>query len=231
MLFRPIIWISRKEVNGKFSKATNPYNPLNNDNNNFAFSTNSDGSKLIISSNIGDDKTPQLAYSSNSENKRSELNKFDFVDLNKESSLVSYSLSQGQNLMFVSMEREDSYGGLDIYYSKKVNGEWSELVNFGPTINTAANEISPFIANDNQTLYFATDGWPGYGEMDLFVSRFDDENKHWSQAINLGSKINTEGWEAYLKISSSNNQVYFVSTTNSMGAEDIFTIERQNQHF
>ncbi len=219
------IWISKKEANEKFSKAINPYNPLNNDNNNFVFSTNSDGSKLIISSNIGDDKTPQLAYSSNSDNKWSELNKFDFVDLNKESSLVSYSLSQGQNLMFVSMEREDSYGGLDIYYSKKVKGEWSELVNLGPTINTAANEISPFIANDNKTLYFATDGWPGYGEMDLFVSRFDYENEHWSQAINLGSEINTEGWEAYLTISSSNNQAYFVSTSNSMGAEDIFTIE------
>lgn len=219
------IWISKRELNGRFAKAINPYYPLNNDNNNFAFSTNSDGSKLIISSNIGEDKTPQLAYTSNSENKWSELNKFDFVDLNKESSLVSYSLSQGQNLMFVSMEREDSYGGLDIYYSKKINGDWSELVNVGPTINTAANEISPFIANDNKTLYFATDGWPGYGEMDLFFSRFDSKSDSWSQAINLGSKINTKGWEAYLTISSSNNQAYFVSTTNSMGSEDIFTIE------
>lgn len=218
------IWISKKEGN-RFQKAINPYNPLNNEHHNFIFSTNSDGSKLLMSTKFNENSPPILSQSTIDENFWSELDTFEFVELNKSSSFVSYSLSQGQNLMFVSMAREDSYGGSDIYFSKKIDGKWSELKNLGPNINTAADEITPFIANDNKTLYFSTDGWPGYGDKDLFVSKYDEMTNQWSQAKNLGSQINTEGWEAYLTISSSNQQAYFVSTTNSMGAEDIFTIK------
>jgi outer membrane protein OmpA-like peptidoglycan-associated protein len=222
------IWISKKEGN-RFQKAINPYNPLNNEHHNFIFSTNSDGSKLLMSTKFDINSPPILSQSTFKGNSWSELDTFEFVELNKSTSFVSYSLSQGQNIMFVSMAREDSYGGSDIYYSKKTNGKWGELKNLGPNINTAADEITPYIANDNKTLYFSTDGWPGYGDKDLFVSKYDEVTNQWSQAKNLGSQINTEGWEAYLTISSSNQQAYFVSTTNSMGAEDIFTIQMPNE--
>lgn len=222
------IWISKKEGN-RFLKAINPYNPLNNEHHNFIFSTNSDGSKLLMSTKFDENSPPVLSQSTFNGNSWSELDTFEFVELNKSTSFVSYSLSQGQNIMFVSMAREDSFGGSDIYYSKKTNGKWGELKNLGPNINTAADEITPYIANDNKTLYFSTDGWPGYGDKDLFVSKYDEVTNQWSQAKNLGSQINTEGWEAYLTISSSNQQAYFVSTTNSMGAEDIFTIQMPNE--
>lgn len=222
------IWISKKEGN-RFQKAINPYNPLNNEHHNFIFSTNSDGSKLLMSTKFDINSPPILSQSTFNGRYWSELDTFEFVELNKSTSFVSYSLSQGQNIMFVSMAREDSYGGSDIYYSKKINGKWGELKNLGPNINTAADEITPYIANDNKTLYFSTDGWPGYGDKDLFVSKYDEVTNQWSQAKNLGSQINTEGWEAYLTISSSNQQAYFVSTTNSMGAEDIFTIQMPNE--
>ena len=222
------IWISKKEGN-RFLKAINPYNPLNNEHHNFIFSTNSDGSKLLMSTKFDENSPPILSQSTFNGRYWSELDTFEFVELNKSTSFVSYSLSQGQNIMFVSMAREDSFGGSDIYYSKKTNGKWGELKNLGPNINTAADEITPYIANDNKTLYFSTDGWPGYGDKDLFVSKYDEMTNQWSQAKNLGSQINTEGWEAYLTISSSNQQAYFVSTTNSMGAEDIFTIQMPNE--
>ncbi len=219
------IWISKKDKEKRFSKTINPYSPLNNENHNFAFSTNSDGSDLLLSTRFDNNTNPLLTQSNYLNSNWTELENFEFTDLQKTTSFVSYSLSQGQNLMFVSMAREDSYGGSDIYFSKKVNGNWSELINLGPSVNTASDEITPFIANDNKTLYFSTDGWPGYGDKDIFVSRFDEKNNKWSQATNLGKAINSSGWEAYLSISSSNNQAYFVSTTNSMGAEDIFTMQ------
>src|SRR5690606_9941941 len=62
--------------------------------------------------------------------------------------------------------------------------------NLGPHINTSGDEGCPFIHADNQTLYFNSNGHPGYGMTDLFVSRKDSTGK-WNTPENLGYPINT----------------------------------------
>lgn len=219
------VWMSTLEEDGRFSEAINLYEPVNNKNNNFAFSTNSDGTMLLMGKSTKFKDLASLSFVNLESNVWSELQKFEFIKTDNISNFVNFSLSQSMNLMFISMEREDSYGGLDLYYTTLTDSGWTEIKNLGPTVNTAADEVTPYISNDNKTLYFATNGRPGYGSMDLFVTKSDDNHNSWTEPKNLGSDINTEGWEAYFTISSQNDYAYFVSSVNSIGKEDIFRIQ------
>ena len=62
--------------------------------------------------------------------------------------------------MFFASNRKGGYGGIDIYYSEKINNEWSDPVNLGPEVNSSSNEKSPFLHSDNQTLFFSSDRYP-----------------------------------------------------------------------
>jgi len=78
---------------------------------------------------------------------------------------------------------------MDLYYSDFQSGVWSEPINLGDTINTAGNEIFPFIHEDG-TLYFASDGWGGFGGLDIFSAEQSDENK-WQKPLNIGTPFNS----------------------------------------
>ncbi|PKL79985.1 MAG: hypothetical protein CVV25_05915 [Ignavibacteriae bacterium HGW-Ignavibacteriae-4] len=219
------VWMSQLEEDGRFSQAINLYEPVNNKHNNFAFSTNSDGTMLLMGKSNKFRDLASLSYVKFENNEWSDLQKFDFTNIGNKTNFVNFSLSQSMNIMFISMEREDSYGGLDLYYTTLSDSGWTEIKNLGASVNTASDEITPYISNDNKTLYFATNGRPGYGSMDLFVTKTNDDYSSWSTPKNLGSDINSQGWEAYFTISSQNDYAYFVSSNNSIGKEDIFRIQ------
>ena len=98
-----------------------------------------------------------------------------------------------QKTLIHAIEMNDSKGDQDLYVSfRKVDGSWSRPKNLGSTINTIKAENSPFLASDGVTLYFSTNGRPGYGKNDIFMSRrLDDSWVNWSEPENLGPSINT----------------------------------------
>lgn len=115
----------------------------------------------------------------------------------------------GKLLYFVS-NRPGGYGGLDIWYSKKLkDGSWSKAVNAGARINTPLNEKSPFIHPDGVSFYFSSTGWKGLGGYDFFYLKLDD--KTMKEPINLGYPINTEADEVGLYITLGNEMAYFAS--------------------
>ena len=134
--------------------------------------------------------------------------------------------ADGKTLYFVST-RSGGQGGYDIWKSDlKDDGSWTYPVNLGPTINTPYDEQSPFIHTDGQTLYFSSNGWPGLGNKDLFISRKDSANKGWSQPQNLGYPINTFGEESGLTISSDGKTAFFASDQKGgYGGLDIYSFE------
>jgi len=96
----------------------------------------------------------------------------------------------GQALYFVS-DRPGGIGGTDIWRSFKLDdGTWGNAINLGPTINTPDDEESPFIADDGITLYFASNGHPGFGDQDIFFSRRRADGS-WGKPQNLGQPINS----------------------------------------
>ena len=132
--------------------------------------------------------------------------------------------ADGRTLYFVS-NRKGGYGGYDIWRSTVTDKGWSEPENLGPNINTGYDEQSPFIADDDSTLYFSSNGWPGMGGIDLFVSRLGKDGQ-WGKPINLGYPINTSGDENGLTVTAEGNYAFFSSNNlNGYGGYDIYTFE------
>lgn len=115
----------------------------------------------------------------------------------------------GQTLYFVS-DRKDGLGGMDIWRSTLVEGQWSKPENMGPGINTKGDEKSPFVSFDDQTLYFSSNGRVGMGGMDLFMCRRTGDST-WSEPQNLGYPINTRGDESSLIVSPDGSTAIFSS--------------------
>lgn len=132
--------------------------------------------------------------------------------------------ADGRTLYFVS-NRKGGYGGYDIYKSHLTEKGWSEPENMGPNINTAYDEQSPFIHPDDSTFYFCSNGWPGMGNKDLFVSRLSDDGK-WQKPENLGSPINSSGDENGLTLTATGSYAFFASDNlQGFGGYDIYTFE------
>jgi outer membrane protein OmpA-like peptidoglycan-associated protein len=132
--------------------------------------------------------------------------------------------ADGGTLYFVS-NRPGGYGGYDIWKSKLGAKGWGAPENLGPTINTVYNEQSPFIHPDDSTLYFCSDGWPGMGGHDLFVSRLNNTNK-WQEPENLGYPINSNGNETGLSLTANGEYAFFSSNKlEGFGGFDIYSFK------
>jgi outer membrane protein OmpA-like peptidoglycan-associated protein len=97
--------------------------------------------------------------------------------------------------------------------------------NLGPSINTVGDEGTPFIHADNQSLYFTSNGHPGYGGDDLFISRKGPDGT-WSKPENLGYPINTIENEGSLVIAADGKTAYYASDrADSRGGLDLYSFE------
>jgi outer membrane protein OmpA-like peptidoglycan-associated protein len=133
------------------------------------------------------------------------------------------ALSPDKRTLYFSSNRPGGFGGRDLYYSERLsNGKWTQAKNMGPQMNTAGDDQAPFIHADNQTLYFTSDGHPGYGGTDLFIVR---KNKlgEWSIPENLGYPINTIENEGSLAVSADGLTAYYASDrADSKGELDLY---------
>lgn len=115
--------------------------------------------------------------------------------------------ADGRTLYFIS-NRQHGMGGRDIWYSTKdENNNWTKPKNMGPIINTVKEEVSPFIHPNNKTLYYSTNGLPGFGGFDLFYS--NKEGDHWIKPVNIGSPINNGEDQVSLFISAQGDKGYY----------------------
>ncbi len=137
----------------------------------------------------------------------------------------NYFLTNNRLTLLMSVERKDSYGDRDLYVSfMNQDSTWTEPLNLGNVVNTAAVESSPFLDTDNRTMYFSSKGFSGYGGSDIYVTRrLDDTWTNWSDPENLGPTINSPLEDLFFNIPLSGEYAYYsrgVSETNT----DIFRI-------
>lgn len=128
----------------------------------------------------------------------------------------------GNTLYFVS-NRPGGIGGYDIWKTQlNEEGEWSLPLNLGPEINTPYDENTPFLHADGKTLYFSSDGWPGMGNKDIFLSRIDSSG-HWSNPLNMGYPINSFNEETGLIVSPDGTEAFFsTNLKDGYGDMDIY---------
>jgi len=224
------IWVSELDSNGTWQVAKNIGEPLNNETHNCVNAITPDGNTLLLHniylkdgrmSGGGISISHRTQYGWSFPEK---LNIKNYYNKNRYSSF--YLANDGKSLL-MDIERDDTFGDSDIYVSfVQENKIWSEPLNLGATINTPATEGTPFLAADNKTLYFTSDGHPGFGSSDIYLTkRLDNTWQNWSEPQNLGRPINSENWDAYFTISALGDYAYLISSKNSIGETDIFRIK------
>ena len=133
-------------------------------------------------------------------------------------------LSPDGRYLYFASDRAGGLGKMDIWVSElDANGRWGKPKNLGAPINTPGDDICPFIHPDNQTLYFSSDGHPGLGKKDIFMSRRDSTG-HWTEPVNLGYPINSHRDEIGLVVDNKGITAYFSSNINS-DTKNIYTFE------
>ncbi|WP_347838032.1 OmpA family protein [uncultured Draconibacterium sp.] len=130
-------------------------------------------------------------------------------------------------LFFTACNRNDGMGSCDIYFSRLINGKWSEPQNAGAPLNTTSWEGQPSLSSDNKYLYFSSNRKGGKGKKDIWRIAFNGFTAtglpNWGTPENLEA-LNTSGDEISPFIHANNHNFYFASDTHvGMGGLDLFT--------
>lgn len=226
---RDDIWFSIADENMQWTEAQHALPPLNNEHHNYVIWVSADGKKLALANDYKNPgKNNQTVSMSQFKDGLWQFPKaLPINDMYSTNEFSCYTLNTEGTILLLAIQRPESLGDMDIYVSmKQKNGAWTKPKNIGSMINTAATEGSVFLAADNRTIYFASNGHSGYGGFDMFMSkRLDDTWLNWSEPLNLGKKINSKNDDFYYTIPASGDYAYFSSRENSMGGADLFRIK------
>ena len=141
------------------------------------------------------------------------------------------TLSADGNTLYFSANRRTTQN-TDIFFSKrKPNGQWG-MAKPVPGINTAGHDKTPFLHQDSETMYFASQtsekrkGAPEFGNFDMYYTRMKEDG-NWSEPKNLGNPINTKNNEVGFVVSTDGHLAYFTSSggKESAGGLDIYYFE------
>ena len=134
---------------------------------------------------------------------------------------TSPAFNQAGTTIYFASDRPGGYGGSDIYRATlNARGRWADVTNMGPQINTAEDEVFPYVSPDNK-LYFASNGHAGFGMLDLFVA----ENSQGVVTVkNLGPSFNSSSDDFGLVYSDFPFEGFFSSSRpGSTGGDDIYS--------
>jgi hypothetical protein len=145
---------------------------------------------------------------------------------NKSSYSVGHpTISEDGTRLFFASDMPGGQGGADIYYCELVEGQWTEPMNLGTGINTDQDELFPYIAAD-ATLYFASNGHPGLGGLDVFAAPRQSDGGY-ELSINMGAPVNSPRDDFGLIIDRLGKRGYFSSNRpGGKGDDDIYQFEQ-----
>lgn len=228
------IWYSELGNDGKWQLAKNIGPELNNKYPNFVNSVNAvtpDGKSVVMllgNKYIDGGKKMQAGVSMSSNvggnwSKPVALNIKNDYNFHEK---ANYFLTNNRKTLIMSVQREDSKGDRDLYVSfMQDDSVWTEPLSLGAVVNSAGEESAPFLAIDDKTLYFSSNGFSGYGGTDIYVSkRLDDTWTNWTEPENLGPDINSPKEDLFFNIPANSEYAYYsrgVADNNT----DIFRVK------
>ena len=225
------IWYSEKNPEtGEWERAKNIGPELNNEGPNYVSSVTPDGkTMLLLLGNTYLENGKMAAGVSMSSNQNGEWSKPANLEIENDynySDKANYFLTNNRKALMMSVERDDSNGGRDIYVSfLEPDSTWTEPLNIGNVVNSVGDESCPFLAADDQTLYFSSNGYSGFGGSDVYASkRLDDSWTNWSEPENLGSTVNSDQEDLFFNIPAFGDKAYYSRGVSETDA-DIYSVD------
>jgi outer membrane protein OmpA-like peptidoglycan-associated protein len=226
------IWYSMRQADGSWSQSQKLQGPLNTANYDGVRAINNSASHLYLQNIYNPDGTGSKGFSVSEKQPDGSWafpKPLDIKDYYNDTSTAMMTVSNDEQTIIFSIQRKDGMGQHDFYLSHNLGGyKWSRPELIGE-LSTPGDDIAPFIAYDDRTLYFSTNGRGGYGGYDIFITRrLDSTWQHWSLPKNLGEPINTPSFDAYFTLGARGDTAYFSSSHESsihgFGKSDIWKI-------
>ncbi len=137
----------------------------------------------------------------------------------------SPAFSQDGRTLYFASNRPGGYGGTDLYSAQMDSrGRFSRVRNLGPEINSAGNEMFPYVAEDGK-LYFASDGHPGFGGLDLFVVKRSGGK---TGVENLGEPMNSPADDFGIFLFRPDRGFFTSNREGGKGDDDIYTFVNED---
>ncbi|MDA3824298.1 MAG: OmpA family protein [Bacteroidales bacterium] len=216
-----------QNVNNQWVNRTYLGAPVNTNTNEGAQTVTADGKYIYFTAcnrSDGHGRMCDLYYSQVQEDGywSDPINLGDVVNTN--SSEKHPAISADGRILYFTSNRAGGHGDYDIWMTVQNGNSWSKPINLGDSINTSGMEQSPFIHPDQQSLYFSSNGWPGLGKGDIFLSRLKDDGT-WAEPMNLGFPINSFNEEVGLIVNAKGTRAYY-STNRREGTDtDIYAFD------
>ncbi len=197
------IWFSEKDEHGRWQDAVHMPPPLNAHQFNQVLSILGTGDLLFIRGGRGT-SDDGFSFTRKINGKWTEPEPVEVKGYEKMKKGIfsgGYLSSDGKVLLLYFSEIENSKHS-DIYVSYLEGpNRFSRPEKIGEPISTRRDEFGPYITTDMKTMYFASNRWGGMGNSDIYrTERLDDTWKNWSEPVNIGEPINTDGFDAYFSI-------------------------------
>lgn len=215
------VFIVYKNDSGIWS-SPHPIKEINTTGHDACVSISSDGQKIFLYRNTG--ATNGDIYESNLKGERwSEPVKVNGI--NSKYWEGSACISPFGKTIIFSSERPGGIGGKDLYRADlDAKGQWTNIKNLGPVINTKDDEDAPFITPDFKYLYFSSSGHESIGGYDIF--RSDIINNEFNKPYHLEKPLNSIHDEIYYVVTADGKQGYYSSDKkNGFGQQDIYLVE------
>lgn len=205
-----------KDVSWDGIKRTNPHDgPI---------SFSSDLTRAYITTNqTVEDKVNQVSFS------RLQLKMYvkrqagwiekDIFPFNSEKYSTGHAVEDSSGAIIFASDRPGGFGGVDLYKTTFIDGEWTAPENLGPNINTDKDELFPYVSSTG-VLYFSSNGWPGMGGLDVFYSENYNQNP-----IHLGTPINSSADDFGFNVNEETGKGLLSSNRNEW-KDQLFTVSK-----
>ena len=218
------IWVSKKDERGVWQRPEPVEGELNSemDEGIVGFSPDGQTMYLTMARRAPESSTSVEIYTS----KRSDASwsapvKFEIIP-DTLSAMGHPSVSPDGRFLYFSSDMPGGYGGKDIWRINLLERVGS-LENLGPQINTPGDEMFPYMRNDS-TIYFSSDGHPGFGGLDLFVGRQNATRDFWS-VENMGLPMNSAGDDFGITFGEGESGFFSSNRGDAKGYDHIYSFE------
>lgn len=218
------IWFAKKNERGQWERPEPAGGELNTDADEGVVSFSPDGQTMYLTRALRSETantTVEIYTSKRSDASWSAPQKFEII-ADTLSAMGHPAVSPDGRYLYFSSDMPGGYGGKDIWRIN-LNERTGSLENLGPQINTSGNEMFPYLRADT-LMYFASDGHPGFGGLDIFKANLNSTGDRWS-VYNMGKPVNSPGDDFGITFGAGESGFFSSNRGDAKGYDHIYSFE------